>query len=293
MRRLLALASLLFAARAVAAPIHLTYLGNAGWQIDDGRTVILVDPYLSQFRTARGGAPNDDTDPIITPDAASIDRHVQHAGIILITHGHTDHMLDAPYIARKTKATIIGHETAINLARAYDVPEAQLITVKGGEDFDFGAFSLRVVPSLHSPLLHKHYNNLTLAGTAPRGLHAPLHESSFVEGGTLAYLLRFHGHRILITGTMNFIEREMDGLRPDVALIGAGESRKESYRYAARLMRALGDPAIVLPTHWDSWGSATEAAAMKNVRAFEKEIRTASPKTRFIIPKYFEPIEIR
>jgi L-ascorbate metabolism protein UlaG (beta-lactamase superfamily) len=282
------------AAPAARQPVKLTYLGNAGWQIEDGRTVILVDPYLSQFSDPRASAASsfDDTDDVEVPATAQIDAHVRRADFILITHGHPDHMLDAPYIAKKTGATIIGHETAANLARASDVPEAQLIIVRGGEDYEFGAFSLRVIPSLHSPLLAKHYYNRPWAGTAPRGLRAPLHASSYVEGGTLAYLLRLGGHAILVTGTMNFIEREMEGLRPDIALVGAGGSRHESFDYAGRLMRALGLPAVVLPTHWDSWISATAEKAHQNALEFAAEITAASPATRVIVPAYFEPITL-
>jgi hypothetical protein len=52
---------------------------------------------------------------------------------------------------------------------------------------------------------------------------------------------------------MNYIEREVAGLEPDVALIGAGASRKEIYDYSGRLMRDLNYPALVLPTHWDNF----------------------------------------
>ena len=38
------------------------------------------------------------------------------------------------------------------------------------------------------------------------------------EGSTLAFLIRFHGHQILAFGGMNYIEREIEGLQPDVAL---------------------------------------------------------------------------
>jgi L-ascorbate metabolism protein UlaG (beta-lactamase superfamily) len=274
--------------------VRVTYLGNAGWQIDNGPTTILVDPYLSQFRTKRGANPNtdDDADEIVAPDAAQIDARVQHADYILITHGHVDHMLDAPYISNKRGATIIGRETVANLARAYGVPEARLITVLGGEDYDFGGFSLRVIPSLHSPLWKKHYYDTRWSGAAPAGLKAPLHESAFVEGGSLAYLLRIAGHSILIMGSMNFIEREMNGLRPDIALVGAGESRKENHDYVGRLMRALGNPAIVFPTHWDSYGSKSEKQARENVEEFSVEIRAASRKTKVIIPEYFKAIAL-
>jgi hypothetical protein len=42
------------------------------------------------------------------------------------------------------------------------------------------------------------------------------------------------GHRILITGSMNYIEREMQGLRPDIALIGSSASRREIYDHPIR-----------------------------------------------------------
>jgi len=272
--------------------VVLTYLGNAGWQIDDGHTIVLVDPYLSQFHDRRGANPIDDEDPIASPSAAEIDAHVRRADYILITHGHVDHMLDAPYISRKTGAVIIGHETAMNLARAYDVADDKLITVRGGEDYDFGAFSLRVIPALHSALFHKRYANSPMAGIAPRGLRPPLHESAFVEGGTLAYLLRIGGRKIFIMGGMNFIERELTGLDPDVALLGAGESRNESYEYTSRLMRALGSPRLVLPTHGDAYASKSLSAATANLLQFSAEITRVSPRTRVIMPPYFQPIPL-
>jgi len=77
-------------------PITITYLGNAGWQIEDGKTTILVDPFLSEFRKNRTDTEQITADdPIATPDAESIDAHVHKADYILVTHGHIDHMLDA------------------------------------------------------------------------------------------------------------------------------------------------------------------------------------------------------
>lgn len=289
------------AVRAAAAPqaLCLTYLGNAGWEIRDDRHVVLVDPYLSQFREPRASHPNgpDTADDIATPDERGIDAHVHAADYILITHAHLDHLLDAPYIASRTGANIIGSVSAINISRARHVPEQQLIAVKGGEDYQFDGLSLRVIPSLHTPLFGKHYGSLTFAGTtlagqAPQDLKPPLRESAYVEGGTLAYLLRMDGHRILITGSMNFIERELQGLKPDVAIIGAGPSRKESYHYAERAMRALDGPPLVLPTHWDSWDSKSLDDALRNVREFAAEIRAASPHSQVIVPEYFKPLTI-
>lgn len=138
--------------------VQLTFLGVAGWLITDGSTVILVDPYLSAVSRPDGA------DPIRVPDSVRIDDHVRGADYIPVTHGHADHALDAAYIARTRGAIIIGHETVANIARAYDVPDRSLITVRGGDNYAFGSFSLRVIPSLHTGLRDKRYYNESLAG---------------------------------------------------------------------------------------------------------------------------------
>ena len=230
---------------------------------------------------------------VASPDVAAIDSHIQRADFILVTHTHYDHVLDVPHIARKTGAAVIGTESTENVLRAYSVPEEQLLTVRGGEDYQFSSFSLKVIPSIHSPRDHKHYFS---SATAPAGMKAPLTmEQIHPEGGTLAYLIRLHGHQILAFGGMNFIEREMVGLEPDVALIGAGASRKEIYDYSGRLMRDLHYPAIVLPTHWDNFLAPFEVSqepALEALQSFVQEIAAASPKTRVIVPKYFESIPL-
>jgi L-ascorbate metabolism protein UlaG (beta-lactamase superfamily) len=238
-------------------------MGTAGWEISDGTTVILIDPYLSRVfgpqppgRPPFPRAPGDTRpaygwDDPAAPDQTVVDAHIQRADFILVTHTHYDHVLDVPYIALKTHATVIGTESTANVMRAYTVPEEQLLTVRGGEDYEFGAFSLKVIPSLHSPLDHKHYFS---SETAPAGMKAPLTvRQMHPEGGTLAYLIRFRGHQILAFGGMNYIEREIEGLQPDVVLVGAAGSRKEIYDYSGRLMRDLHFPALVIPTHWDNF----------------------------------------
>jgi len=287
-------------------PIQIAYLGNAGWQISDGKTVILVDPYISEFRPAERREQITADDPIATPWTAGIDEHIRKADYILITHGHEDHMLDAPYISRKTGATIICSDSAANIARAYGIgnidknapdprtiKDQKLIVVRGGEDFQFEDFSLEVIPGLHTALFDKRYNDGFWADSTPPGLTAPLHESAYAEGGTFIYLLRMAGHRIFIMGSMNYVERNIEGLRPDIAIIGAGSSRSEIYNYAGRLMHALGNPPIVLPSHWDDYGTKPRAEALKGVHVFSDEIRAASPRTKVIVPGYFLPMTFK
>ena len=288
--------------------VRLSYLGTAGWEITDGKTVILVDPYLSRLKLPTPNDPvlADDSRPLFgwdsigVSDEVVIDAHIRKADFVLITHTHLDHTLDLPYIARKTGAMVIGTESTINLARASGVPGNQLLVVRGGDDLEFGVFSLRVIPSLHG-ILRRAPNVPPIPGPAPPEIFPPdakppFHLRDYVQGGTLAYFIRLNGVKLLVFGSMNYIEREVQGLQPDAALIGAMPERREIYQYTARLLRALGDPPLVLPTHWDRFNvpyGTSQQPAIERLQSFVAEVKAASPNTRTIVPEYFQPIAVK
>jgi hypothetical protein len=58
-------------------------------------------------------------------------------------------------------------------------------------------------------------------------------------------------------------------------------------------MRALGNPLVVKPTHWDGYGyGPLREKSLAAAHEFAGEVTAASPKTRVIIPPYFEPIRV-
>jgi L-ascorbate metabolism protein UlaG (beta-lactamase superfamily) len=292
-------------ASAGADSVTLRYLGAAGWEISSGseqsgdRVVVLVDPYLT--RANYSGAPSadaTDTRPYYTradtlfSDTEVIDAQIDQADYILVQHSHPDHVMDVPYIAHRTGAVVIGHESTINIMRAYGVPNAQLITVRGGEDYDFGNVSIRAIPSLHSPLNDKRYYQ---AAVVEEGVTRPMRISQLVEGGSLMFLVRMAGHQVVTMGSMNYIEREVEGLRPDIALVGAAPSHLEIREYTPRLMRALGFPSVVIPTHADNFRvpyGAPTAYRTDWVESFLEEVRVASPDSRLITPQHLEAIRL-
>jgi L-ascorbate metabolism protein UlaG (beta-lactamase superfamily) len=277
------------ASAAPTSPITLTYLGVAGWSISDGAHTVLVDPYFSRPDISDGTPLR--SDPAAIDAALASKRLPARADVIVIGHSHVDHVLDAPAVALRTGASIIGTSSTTNYGRAAGVPDVQLISAKGGEDYAFEGFSIRVIPGLHSALDHKHFTGwgqLIAPGTMPATME------QFAEGGTLNYLVRIGGHQILVIGSANFIEREVEGLRPDIALVATG-LRQEIYDYSCRLMRAIGHPPLVLTNHFDAWtkpaGTPLSANTTADLAAFTRELKACSPATRVVVPAVFEPLQ--
>ncbi|MAO56857.1 MAG: hypothetical protein CMM61_14350 [Rhodospirillaceae bacterium] len=283
-------------------PLEFTHFGAAGWKITDGETVILLDPYLSRVRfQGRKYGPHDATDiaddprPVVKMDEVAghdtetIDKNVPKADFIMLSHSHFNHAMDVPYIANKTGAVVIGTESTCNIAANGGVPDEQIHAVRGGEDFQYDELSVRVIPSLHSALSCKLYKDF---GTVPVK-DDPLTLDEYVEGGTLAYLLRFAGREILLFGSMNYIEREVEGLRPDIVFVASAPPRLDIHDYTGRLMRCLGKPPLVVATHWDDQGlpfGANQDHALKHTPAFIDEVKAVSPNSEVFVPLHFQTL---
>ena len=241
------------ASNAQKEGLELTYLGTAGWKITDGDLTVLIDPYISRVKlgTGPGISPEDTRATVLrsdyfVSDTVGIDSLITKADFILVHHAHFDHLSDVPYIARKTGAKVVGTETTCNILRGYGIPDDQLYPVKGGEDYQFKDFSVRVIPSIHSALNNKHYLDSRTYTEVPE---TPLRVSEFIEGGSLMFLVRFSGHEVLTMGSMNFVERELEGLAPDILLAGVNQSQLGLYNYNERLLRVTNNPKVIIPTH--------------------------------------------
>ena len=160
--------------QGVKGSLEFRYFGTAGFEITDGKTTILLDPYISRIKLGESsiklpsGNKNSDTDTkdkrksfkrtdIYESDTTLIKKIIQKADFIFIHHSHFDHLADVPFIAKLTGAKIIGTETTISILEAYGVKKNKLYIVKGGEDYQFEGFSVRVIPGIHSALANKHY----------------------------------------------------------------------------------------------------------------------------------------
>ena len=296
--------------------LRLTYLGTAGWVISDESSKVLIDPYLSRIKlvgmstsskisksaqSRDWGSDNRkeyNRDDRFEPDTTVINwmlnNHViDSSNYIFVHHTHFDHAADVPYIAKKTGARVIGTESLSNLLRAHGVPDKQIITVEGGEDYDFEDFSVKVLPSLHSALRDKKYFS---SENISSNIKVPMQIKEYVEGGSLMFFFRFKNHKVLTMGSMNFIENEIDGLRPDILLAGSANSRKEIFNYTKRLLKSTGFPKTVIPTHWDDFRVKYDAPQEKALKAkalpFVEDVNKISPRTNIIVPQHLVPIVV-
>ncbi|MCO4822549.1 MAG: MBL fold metallo-hydrolase [Flavobacteriaceae bacterium] len=288
-------------ASAQTDAIKLKYLGTAGWEITDGNITVLVDPYISRFKLGSGPgiSPEDKRasvkrSDIAVSDTITIDSVITNVDFILVQHSHFDHLADVPYIAKKTGAKVIGTETTCNILRGYGIPNEQLYPVKGGEDYQFENFAVKVIPSIHSALNEKHYIDNRVYSEIPE---VPLKVSEFIEGGSLMFLARFSNHDVLTMGSMNFIERELLGLKPDILLAGVNRSQLGLYKYNERLLAVTNYPKVIIPTHWDNfrlpYGFSQQSGVEDKLIPFQKDVKILSPQTTVVIPKHLEIITIK
>ncbi len=104
--------------------VSVTYLGISGILVERGAHALLTAPFFSNPRFA-GRNPSAfqwlRSGPRIAPDTATIDRllprSADRALVILVGHGHYDHLMDVPYIAthRAKSATIFGGTTVAHM----------------------------------------------------------------------------------------------------------------------------------------------------------------------------------
>ncbi|MGV9676640.1 MBL fold metallo-hydrolase [Nocardia sp. NPDC003482] len=283
-------------APAAGSTVTVRWWGNNGWEITDGTKTVLIDPWLTRFHTGTYTPAGADPRTPISVDTALIDSYVDsgrlRADHILVTHGHYDHLTDVPYIAQRTGATVLGTETHLNLMAALGAPEKQLALATGGEDLAFDGYRVRVLRSLHSMTGPR--AQIAYPGTRP-GLGAtnwprPQVISDLVEGGTLAYHVTMGAVGVLNFGGANYIESELAGLRPDVLLLPAGGTLIRDY--VPRLLRTLGNPRYVVPTHWDDFDlplsePARDAGGLEPLR---RAVTAASPGSRFVVLDHLETL---
>jgi L-ascorbate metabolism protein UlaG (beta-lactamase superfamily) len=194
----------------------LKYFGHACWLLQHGNTNVVIDPFLSESPWLNGGIPRD-----LEPD------------LVLLTHGHFDHLGDTIEIAKRRRAPVLA---MVELADFLNEQGVKSIDGNFGGviKFDFGW--AKFVPAWHS-------STWMLPNQAQR--------SSIPCG----FVIRFFDQTIYHAGdTCLFYDMKLIGeVTPiDVALLPIGGHYTMGVDDAVKAVELLA-PKVVVPMHYNTW----------------------------------------
>jgi L-ascorbate metabolism protein UlaG (beta-lactamase superfamily) len=209
--------------------VDIRWLGHSAFELKSAGATVVIDPFLSGNPSAAVG-----------PDEVEPD-------VILLTHGHVDHIGDTVDIAKRTGATVVAIAELANEigGQGVDVLDPNL---GGTVKFDWGR--VKLVPAWHTAV--------SPAGTP----HTP------------AGLLIFTGDRVIyhlgdtaLFSDMQLIARRGDPI--DLALVPIG-GHYTMDRFDAVTAVELINPAEVIPCHYNTF-----PVVETDAQAFKQDVQNA------------------
>jgi L-ascorbate metabolism protein UlaG (beta-lactamase superfamily) len=229
--------------------VRARWMGCATLLLDDGQTRLLFDGFFSRPGKLRVAFTR------IAPDEARIEAALARAGIerldaVLTAHSHYDHAMDAPRVAARTGALLVGSASTARIAQGLDFPGERVRVVEGGERLTLGRFTVTVFAVPHTP------GGPEFAGEIREALRPPARAWAWREGGCRAWLVEHGGRGILVHASTSFTPGLFASVRAEAAFLGTAslgrlgtEHAREWWRETAQAVGAR----VVIPIHWDDF----------------------------------------
>jgi L-ascorbate metabolism protein UlaG (beta-lactamase superfamily) len=218
--------------------VDIRFLGQSCFELKAGGTTVLTDPFLTGNPKAAASA-----------DEVSAD-------VILLTHGHADHLGDTVDIAKRTGATVVAIVELANEIGESGVEDVRDPNFGGTVTFDWGW--VKLVPAWHTAV-------------SPSGTpHMP--------AGLLIHIgdkLVYHLGDTCLFSDMQLIARRGDPV--DCALVPIG-GHYTMDRFDAVTAVELINPAQVIPCHYNTF-PPIEADA----EAFKQDVENAGFSMVYVI----------
>ncbi len=263
--------------------LTLEWLGTAGFRIEYGEKILLIDPYVTRPRIPRLIFARLPVNKQLCSEV------FPKADYIFIGHSHFDHLLDAPEIAVQTGAGIFGTKSTAALSLAYGVPEEKVKIINPWEPIQLGDFRVTCIPSVHGKIV---MGRVPTPGEIVSVKRLPMRASRYRVGGVFGIIIEVGGFRMLHAGSANLIDEEMAKVGKANVLLLCLAGRSGTPDYVKRMMRHVL-PDIVIPHHFDNFFSPLKKGLRRlpsiHMDEFIKEAREEiCPSARLIIPDFFE-----
>lgn len=196
--------------------MEISYHGHSVVKIMTDTHTILIDPFITG---------NGQTD---------LDAAKEKVDVILVTHGHNDHLGDTVDLAKRNNATVIATFELANYVESFGI-NVHAMGIGGSYDFDFG--TVKFTQAFHSSSFTTEDGEIIYGGM-PAGV---LFTS---EGKTI-----YHAGDTALFGDMKLIG-ERNNI--DVAFLPIGDNftmGPEDAAYAVQLLK----PQIVVPVHYNTF----------------------------------------
>tara|TARA_R110001599_G_scaffold353881_1_gene602123 strand:- start:116587 stop:117609 length:1023 start_codon:yes stop_codon:yes gene_type:complete len=287
--------------------VTVRFTGTSTLLFSDGETDWMVDGWFSR------PGPYGLLFGTVAPDLEAIERglvanEVDTLAAVFPMHSHYDHAMDAPEVARRTGAVLLGSESTANIGRGWGLPESQIQVVADRVPFQLGQFVITPIVSRHfefpDPALRERAlgNPLIAAPLVP-----PVSAFDYKLGKAYVLHVSHPKGSWLIVGSAGYVEGALEGFNADTVFLGVGGLGSQTDDYREVFWReTVGrvTPRRVIPIHYDSLTAPAEgpfrgplnaeaflAGGLENTRLFLQQKAADNPRLGFAtLPRFDEVV---
>ncbi|MES2906269.1 MAG: metal-dependent hydrolase [Pseudomonadota bacterium] len=243
--------------------MKITWFGQSAFRLEIKNAVILIDPFIT-------GNP---TCPVSVDEAS---KGVTH---IIVSHGHGDHLGDAPAISAKTGAPLISNFEVASYAQKLGAKKT--VDLNPGGERDIGPFRVALTQAIHSSSAEMDDGTSLYLGN-PCGIVVMAENEPTI----------YHAGDTEIFSDMALIN---EFYAPQIGMLPIGDNYTMGAKKAAVAAKRYFDFESVIPMHYGTFpvldqtpdkfiremqGAKTKVLALKQGESVEIQKREMSSATR-------------